>query len=174
MPARPSDTGRPANGGTATRTARTAGTAAGAADDAPAAEALTDSPPVVPASMQRPRPRPRVQPVRRHDAAHRLLLHVLQLRQQHRLRLIPRPEHAVTRGRRQAALRASGVRRAFGQRRQLAVERSGASKNGAWPTPSYQDALAVRAASSTCSAMEGSTIASARPWVTSTGTTVAA
>jgi hypothetical protein len=26
--------------------------------------------------------------VRRHDAAHRLLLHVLELRQQHRLRLI--------------------------------------------------------------------------------------
>ena len=30
---------------------------------------------------------PGVQPVRRHDAAHRLLLHVLELRQQHRLRL---------------------------------------------------------------------------------------
>jgi hypothetical protein len=29
-----------------------------------------------------------VQPVRRHDAAHRLVLHVLELRQQHRLRLI--------------------------------------------------------------------------------------
>ena len=35
----------------------------------------------------RPRPRPGVQPVRRHDAAHRLLLHLLELRQQHRLRL---------------------------------------------------------------------------------------
>ncbi len=35
----------------------------------------------------RPRPRPGVQPVRRHDAAHGLLLHVLELRQQHRLRL---------------------------------------------------------------------------------------
>ena len=35
----------------------------------------------------RPRPRPGLQPVRRHDAAHRLLLHVLELRQQHRLRL---------------------------------------------------------------------------------------
>ena len=33
------------------------------------------------------RPRAGVQPVRRHDAAHRLLLHVQQLRQQHRLRL---------------------------------------------------------------------------------------
>jgi hypothetical protein len=29
-----------------------------------------------------------VQPVRRHDAAHRLLLHVLELREQHRLRLM--------------------------------------------------------------------------------------
>ena len=29
-----------------------------------------------------------LRPVRRHDAAHRLLLHVLQLRQQHRFRLI--------------------------------------------------------------------------------------
>ena len=34
-----------------------------------------------------PRPRPGLQPVRRHDAADRVLLHVLQLRQQHRLRL---------------------------------------------------------------------------------------
>ena len=34
-----------------------------------------------------PRPRSRLQPVRRHDAAHGLLLHVLELRQQHRLRL---------------------------------------------------------------------------------------
>ncbi len=34
-----------------------------------------------------PRPRPGVQPVRRHDAADGQLLHVLQLRQQHRLRL---------------------------------------------------------------------------------------
>src|SRR4051812_8136884 len=41
-----------------------------------------------PGPPHRPRPRPRLQPVRRHDAAHRLLLHVLELRQQHRLRLI--------------------------------------------------------------------------------------
>ena len=33
------------------------------------------------------RPRPGLRPVRRHDAADRLLLHVLELRQQHRLRL---------------------------------------------------------------------------------------
>jgi hypothetical protein len=38
----------------------------------------------------RPRPRPRLQPVRRHDAAHRLLLHVLELREQHGLRVSPR------------------------------------------------------------------------------------
>ena len=55
-----------------------------------AAEALTDTPPVVPARLRRPRPRPGLQPVRRHDAAHGLVLHVLELRQQHRLRLIGR------------------------------------------------------------------------------------
>ncbi len=42
----------------------------------------------------RPRPRPRLRAVRRHDAAHGLLLHVQQLRQQHRLRLdCGRPEY---------------------------------------------------------------------------------
>ena len=41
-----------------------------------------------PGPPRRPRPRPGVQPVRRHDAAHRLLLHVLELRQQHRLRMM--------------------------------------------------------------------------------------
>ena len=40
-----------------------------------------------PGEARRPRPRPGVRPVRRHDAAHRLVLHVLELRQQHRLRL---------------------------------------------------------------------------------------
>ena len=39
----------------------------------------------------RPRPRPGLHAVRRHDAAHGLVLHVLELRQQHRLRLIPAP-----------------------------------------------------------------------------------
>ena len=42
-----------------------------------------------PGPPDRPGPRPGLQPVRRHDAAHRLVLHVLELRQQHRLRLSP-------------------------------------------------------------------------------------
>ena len=41
-----------------------------------------------PGPHARPGPRPGMQPVRRHDAAHRLVLHVLELRQQHRLRLM--------------------------------------------------------------------------------------
>ena len=52
-----------------------------------AAEALTDKPPVVPARLAGLDLGPGVQPVRRHDAAHRLLLHLLELRQQHGLRL---------------------------------------------------------------------------------------
>ncbi len=40
-----------------------------------------------PAEIEGPRARPRLRPVRRHDAAHGLLLHLLELRQQHRLRL---------------------------------------------------------------------------------------
>ena len=52
-----------------------------------AAAAMTDNPPVLPAD-EGPRTRPGVLAVRRHDAAHGLLLHVLELRQQHRLRLI--------------------------------------------------------------------------------------
>ena len=35
-----------------------------------------------------PRARPRLRAVRRHDAAHRLLLHLLELREQHRLRVV--------------------------------------------------------------------------------------
>ena len=66
--------------------------AAAAADrPPPPTAALTDTPPVVPGAHGRPRPRPGVQPVRRHDAAHGLLLHVLELRQQHRLRLSRSP-----------------------------------------------------------------------------------
>ena len=60
-----------------------------------AAEAMTDSPPVLPGQDGRARPRPGVLAVRRHDAAHGLVLHVLELRQQHRLRLGPRPAEAL-------------------------------------------------------------------------------
>ena len=83
----------PANGGrgrragtapTSRRTARRSGKTVAA--KAPTS-ALTDTPPVRPARMARPRARPGLRAVRRHDAAHRLVLHVLELRQQHRLRL---------------------------------------------------------------------------------------
>ncbi len=40
-----------------------------------------------PCAAAGPRPRPGMQPVRRHDAAHGVLLHLLELRQQHGLRL---------------------------------------------------------------------------------------
>ncbi len=53
-----------------------------------AAAALDRHPPGPPGEDVRPRPRPGLRAVRRHDAAHRLLLHLQQLRQQHRLRLI--------------------------------------------------------------------------------------
>ncbi len=46
----------------------------------------------------RARPRPGVLAVRRHDAAHGLVLHVLELRQQHRLRLIRAAVQALTEG----------------------------------------------------------------------------
>ena len=59
------------------------------AEAKPATAALTDTPPVVPAKMGADLELgPGLRPVRRHDAAHRLLLHVLELRQQHRLRLV--------------------------------------------------------------------------------------
>ena len=57
------------------------------AERSPPTAALTDTPPVIPARLAGPRPRPGVRAVRRHDAAHRLLLHVHELREQHRLRL---------------------------------------------------------------------------------------
>ena len=47
----------------------------------------------------RPRPRPGLHPVRRHDAADGLVLHVLELRQQHRLRLMFVPPRVITAGR---------------------------------------------------------------------------
>ena len=57
----------------------------------PPTTALTDTPAGRPGPHDRPGPRPGLPAVRRHDAAHRLLLHVLELRQQHRLRLIATP-----------------------------------------------------------------------------------
>ena len=69
-----------------------------------AAEAMTDSPPVAAGQDGRARPRPGVLAVRRHDAAHGLVLHVLELRQQHRLRLGPGPVSSSAR--RPAARRA--------------------------------------------------------------------
>ena len=48
---------------------------------------MTDSPPVIPAKLIGLDLGPACGAVRRHDAADRLLLHVLELRQQHRLRL---------------------------------------------------------------------------------------
>ena len=72
-------------------TARPAGAArlrqASARTPRPATSALTDDPPVLPGGATRTRSRAGLPAVRRHDAAHRQLLHVLQLRLQHRLRL---------------------------------------------------------------------------------------
>ena len=53
----------------------------------PAAEAMTDEPPNAPGAAPGPRPRAGLRPVRRDDAAHGLVLHVLELRKQHRLRV---------------------------------------------------------------------------------------
>ena len=76
--------GRPADRRRPGRAAR----AAGPAGRRPAADGRADRHPAGPPGPHgRPRPRPGVHAVRRHDAAHRLLLHVLELRQQHRLRL---------------------------------------------------------------------------------------
>ena len=76
--------GRPADRRRPGRPARTAG----AAGRRPAAHGRAHRHPAGPPGADgRPRPRPGLHPVRRDDAAHRLLLHVLELRQQHRLRL---------------------------------------------------------------------------------------
>ena len=86
--------------------------------------ALTDTPPVVPAKLLRPRPRAGLLPVRRHDAADGLLLHVLELRQQHGLRL-SRPSLLGASGR---AVRARGGSAGAGGVRARACSRP------AWPT----------------------------------------
>ena len=90
------DTDRPAR--PAARRARpTAATAARRRSSRPKAPtaALTDTPPGRPGPPDRPGPRPGLQPVRRHDAAHRLVLHVLELRQQHRLRMKLKAGHPL-------------------------------------------------------------------------------
>ena len=85
------DTGSPATARTATRTARATATAPPRpsqrrveAGDSGAHRHAAGRPGE---DGSRPRARPGLRPVRRHDAAHGLLLHVLELRQQHRLRL---------------------------------------------------------------------------------------
>ena len=60
-----------------------------------------------PRDAQGPRPRPGLPAVRRDDAAHRQLLHVLELRVQHRLRLIRRSNPTGQKPRRVAGLRRS-------------------------------------------------------------------
>src|SRR5215218_8637973 len=54
------------------------------------------------------------------------------------------------------------------------LKRSGSSRWGTCPTPSYQEASAVGQVARTCSAIASSTTVSARPWVTSRGTSSAA
>ena len=72
--------------------------AAGPAGRRPAADGRADRHAAGPPGAHgRPRPRPGLHPVRRHDAAHGLVLHVLELRQQHRLRLILRIDIAIAR-----------------------------------------------------------------------------
>ncbi len=75
------------------RPQRSGGCAAGATGHVRAHRYATGGP----HDAQGPRPRSGVPAVRRHDAAHRQLLHVLELRVQHRLRLIVRsPRRART------------------------------------------------------------------------------
>ena len=66
---------------------RQAGNGGGTAAPSRQPAALTDTPAGRARAADGPRSRPGVQPVRRHDAAHRHLLHLLELRLQHRLRL---------------------------------------------------------------------------------------
>ena len=75
----PSETSKPGNGNGGH----------GGSPALPATSALTDSPPVIPDDAPGTRPRAGLPAVRRDDAAHRQLLHVLELRVQYRLRLTP-------------------------------------------------------------------------------------
>ena len=83
-----SDTATPTNGG-----------GSGASDAQPAAAALHRLAAGPAGPHGRPGPRPGVLAVRRHDAAHGLVLHVLQLREQHWLRLSFGPPPNASRAR---------------------------------------------------------------------------
>ena len=83
---RPTPPARP-TAATATPSRQRQRRATAKSDSVPAAAAFTETPPVRPGEDAGPRPRPGLRAVRRHDAADGLLLHVQQLRQQHRLRL---------------------------------------------------------------------------------------
>ena len=85
------DTATPANGGDGNGGAADAAARRGRGADRHAAGP--------PGPHGRPRPRPGVRAVRRHDAAHGLVLHVLELRQQHRLRLSFGPPPNASRAR---------------------------------------------------------------------------
>ena len=82
------DTAGPVNGGT------NGGNERPVAESKPAASAMTDEPPVVPAKLQGLDLGPACDQCGGHDAADRRLLHVQQLRQQHGLRLIIQPRTA--------------------------------------------------------------------------------
>ncbi len=77
--------GRPAGAGQGTNGHTNGGN--GDPTPKPAAAALTDEPPSDAREAPGPGAGPGLRDVRRHDAADRLVLHVLELREQHRLRL---------------------------------------------------------------------------------------
>ena len=78
------DTAGPANGGNGRQRPRRGGNGGALG---PGGGGLHRNPAGRPGEDVRPRPRPGLRAVRRHDAADRQLLHLLVLRQQHRLRL---------------------------------------------------------------------------------------
>ena len=111
----PAATPKPGNGGSTIKASAPGTTRAAAA-------ALTDTPPVLPAKMIGLDLGPACSAVRRHDAAHGLVLHVLELRQQHRLRLIRAALRRLTSGPlRRARVVCGAPRRWFaaGQRRRV-------------------------------------------------------
>ena len=85
---RSSDTNRPANGGGGVQAHDGHGRDDPARHHARSSRGDDRLPARRPGPHARPGPRPGVRAVRRHDAAHGLVLHVLELRQQHRVRLM--------------------------------------------------------------------------------------